>query len=362
MQTKTNLVFSSFAIPLIITVYSFVFQNKLPVSHAIALSEIAMMIMVIGFSTILKYKISLVSALFVNSFVGIALCVVLSYAHFIPFLFLDLRIYLIISFVLTFAFVIVTRKTDEAKLKVGFSLLGISQLIALFQSFPATDIAVLALKLYFYFYVTKSLFSHTHNEIMKDVVEARRIKKEFNDVLRKEVKKHTFSMELSHQKMEKISQTDTLTDTYNRKGIMYLMEYLIDDPKIKVFSILMFDIDKFKNINDTMGHLVGDKCLKTLSIIAKKNLRVGEYLGRYGGDEFILLLPNTDTLIALKVAERIRQCIHKETNNPHFTVSIGVATYPTDGKNIRELFEHADAGLYISKKNGRNLVSQQHGV
>lgn len=358
-QTKTNFVCSAFAIPLIITVYSFVFQKKLPVSHAIALSEIAMMIMLIVLSIVLKYKIRLESALLANSLVGITLCVVLSYIQFFPSLNQGLRTYLIISFVLTSTFVIVTRKTDEAKLTVGFSFLGISQLIPLSQSSPYTDIAALALKIYFYLYVTKFLFSHAHEEIMKEVGEARQIKKDFDDALRKEVKKHIFYMELSQQKMAQISQTDTLTEAYNRKGIMDLMEHLIENPNIKIFSILMFDIDKFKNINDTMGHPVGDKCLKTLSKIVRKNLRDGDYLGRYGGDEFIILLSNTDTVIALNIAERFRQCI-QETENPHFTVSIGIATYPYNGKNNSELLEYADAGLYISKKNGRNRVSRKH--
>ncbi|MDR3540385.1 MAG: GGDEF domain-containing protein [Desulfosporosinus sp.] len=358
VQTKTNFVCSAFAIPLIITVYSFVFQKKLPVGHAIALSEIAMMIMLIGLSIILKYKISVESALFANSLAGIALCVVLSYIQFFPFLFQELRTYLIIVFVLTSFFVIVTRKTDEAKLTVGFSFLGISELIALFQSFPAASVAAFALKLYFYLHITKVLFNNTHEEIMKEVVEARRIQRGFDDALRKEIKKHMFFMELSQERMAKISQTDTLTEAYNRKGIMDQMDRLVDNPKIKLFSLLMFDIDKFKTINDTMGHSVGDKCLKTLSKIARGNLRDGDFLGRYGGDEFIILLPNTDTDTAFRVAERFRQKI-QETENPHITVSIGIATYPNDGKNNRDLLEYADAGLYISKENGRNRVSRK---
>lgn len=359
VQTKINLICSVFAIPLIITVYSFVFQTKLPVSYAIALSEIAMMLMLISLSILLKYKIQLESALFANSLVGIMLCIAILHIKLFPFFIRELRPLLIISMVLTFAFVLVTRKTDEAKLTVGFSFLGISQLIALSQPFPSYDMAALVLRACFFLYVTILLFNHTHEEIMKEVGEARQIQKEFDVALRKEVKKQLFYMELSQQKMAKISQTDTLTEAYNRKGIMELMEQLVDDPNINLFSILMFDIDKFKNINDTLGHQVGDKCLQTLSRIARKNLRDGDCLGRYGGDEFIILLPNTDTIIAYNIAERFRKRI-QETDNPHFTVSVGLATYPDDGKDKSELLEYADAGLYISKKNGRNQVSRKH--
>lgn len=361
LQTKTNLICSAFVIPLIITTYSFVFQKSLPISHAIALSEIAMMIILIGLSIVLKYKIRIGSALFANTLAGIALCIVLANIHLFPFLIQELRTYLIISSVLTFAFVIFTRGTDIAKLTLGFSFLGISQLITLVQLSPAASMAALALKLYFYLHITKFLFNHTHEEITKEVVEARLIKREFDETLRKEVKKHIFYMELSQEKMAIMSQTDTLTEAYNRKGIMDQMNRLVDNPKIKLFSILMFDIDKFKNINDTLGHPVGDKCLKTLSKIAKGNLRDGDLLGRYGGDEFIILLPNTVTEIAFHIAERFRKSI-QETENPHFTVSIGIATYPHDGKNNRDLLEYADAGLYISKENGRNRVSKKQSA
>jgi diguanylate cyclase (GGDEF)-like protein len=166
-------------------------------------------------------------------------------------------------------------------------------------------------------------------------------------------------MELSQEKIQQLSKTDSLTGAYNRKAIIHLMEHMIDNQKIKVFSVLLLDIDEFKSINDTMGHLVGDKCLKSLSIIVKKNLRSGDYMGRYGGDEFIILLPSTDTKVALIVAERFRRCIEEETANPSFTVSIGVATYPADGEKMSALFEYADAGLYISKENGRNRVSKK---
>jgi diguanylate cyclase (GGDEF)-like protein len=349
-----------FVIPLIITVYSFVFQNSFSVSNAIALGEIAMIVMGIVLSTVIKYKIRVKTALFVSTLTGIALCVVLSHIHLFSFLIQELRVYLLlISLVLTLAFKIIVSKTSEAEFSIGFYFLGISQFSAIFHSVPVLNIAAYALKLYFYYFVTKYLFRHIHQEIMKEVKEARRIKKEFNDVLRYEVKKHTLSMELSQEKIQQLSKTDSLTDAYNRKAIIHLLERMIDNQKIKVFSVLLLDIDKFKSINDTMGHLVGDKCLKSLSIIVKRNLRSGDYLGRYGGDEFIILLPNTDTTVALTVAERFRRCIQEETANPSFTVSIGVATYPADGEKMSTLFEYADAGLYISKENGRNRVSKK---
>lgn len=358
VQIKTNLMGSTFLIPLMVTAYGFVFQKNLPITHAIALGEIGMILLLICYAAFLKYHIRVESALFTSLLTGSALCFALSSLQMFPFLYQDLRVYLIVGFVLTSTLVILTRGSDEALFTGSFAFLGISQLVALFESIPMAPVVSLALKAYFYFEVTRFLFNTIHDELMKEVGEARRIQKDFDDEIRKEVKKRVFYMEMSHQKMAKISQTDALTDTYNRKGIMDMMERLVDDRNIKQFSMLIFDIDKFKTINDTLGHPVGDKCLKTLSHIVRACLRDGDSLGRYGGDEFIVLLPNADTETAFLVAERFRQRI-QETDDPHFTVSIGVATYPIDGRKNRELLEHADAGMYLSKEKGRNRVTRK---
>lgn len=358
VQIRTNIVGSIFLIPLMVTAHSYIFQKSLPTTYAIASAEIAMILILIIYSSILKYRLRLESALFFSVLAGISICFALVSTDLFPFLYQDLRIYLIISFVLTFALVILTRGSAESPLTGGFAFLGIGQMIALFETVPLASVVSIALKAYFYFHVTQYLFNTIHDEIMKEVGEARRIQKDFDDELRKEVKKRVFYMEMSQQKMAKISQTDSLTEALNRKGIMDQMERLVDDKSIRQFSMLIFDIDNFKNINDRLGHPVGDKCLKTLSQIARANLRDDDSLGRYGGDEFIILLPNADTETAFRVAERFRMRI-QETEDPHFTVSIGIATYPSDGRNSRELLEYADAGMYISKEKGRNRVSRK---
>lgn len=358
IQLKTNLVGSLFLIPLMVTAHSYIFQRSLPMSHAIAVAEIMMTLILIIYAAFLKYRLRLESALFLNALVGAALCFFLSSLQMFPILYQDLRIYLITSFILSIAVVILTRGTPEAPLTGGFAFLGIAQLVGLFESVPLASVVSLVFKTYFYFHMTQFLFSTIHVEIMKEVGEARRIQKSFDDELRKEVKKHVFYMEMSQQKMARISQTDSLTEAYNRKGIMDQLERLTEDRNVTQFSMLIFDIDKFKNINDTLGHPVGDKCLKILTQIARASLRDDDYLGRYGGDEFIILLPGADAETAFRVAERFRQRI-SETEDPHFTVSIGISTYPLDGRNSRELLEHADAGMYISKEKGRNRASRK---
>lgn len=123
----------------------------------------------------------------------------------------------------------------------------------------------------------------------------------------------------------------------------------------------MFDIDKFKGINDTYGHIIGDKCLKSLALTASTSVRKTDIVGRYGGDEFIIILPQSGPADALKIGEQFRKNIEK-SKNPHFTVSIGVATYPWDGDDMTALIESADKGLYHSKENGRNQISYTGNV
>ena len=125
------------------------------------------------------------------------------------------------------------------------------------------------------------------------------------------------------------------------------------------FSLLMFDIDKFKNINDTYGHITGDKCIKRLSLISKTALRDKDSLGRYGGDEFIIVIPEANLAKAKAIAERLRKKVD-DTEGPHFTISIGISTFPDDGRKSKELIDSADKGLYVSKEKGRNTVSHSY--
>lgn len=358
VQIKSNLLGSVFIIPLTAAGFSFLSQNALPVTLAIAMGEIALTVLLILFISALKCRVRIESALFISLLTALGLCFGLASPYPLSFLGQELRTYLVISFLLTAALVILTRGTSEHAMTKSFPLLGAAQLVMMFEAVPMSAALALFLKGIFYLQITRFMLNTIHDEITKEVADARRLRKDFDDELRKEVKKQVFYMEMSQQKMAKISQTDALTEALNRKGIMDQMERLVEDRSVKEFSMLIFDIDNFKNVNDTLGHPVGDQCLKTLAHIARANLRDGDFLGRYGGDEFIILLPYADTETAYRVAERFRLRI-QETENPHFTVSIGLATYPYDGKSNRELLEYADAGLYISKQKGRNRISRK---
>lgn len=131
----------------------------------------------------------------------------------------------------------------------------------------------------------------------------------------------------------------------------------------KIFSVIFFDIDKFKNINDTYGHLQGDIIIKEIARLLMESIREVDYAARYGGEEFAVILPEIPLLYAAKIAERLRIKIenHKfQTSEKvlNVTISIGVAEYISEYvKYIENIIEAADKALYHSKQSGRNKVS-----
>lgn len=155
------------------------------------------------------------------------------------------------------------------------------------------------------------------------------------------------------------SETDALTGLYNRRYIMERMKEEIERANrySYAFSIIIFDVDCFKQINDNLGHLVGDNVLMKISSELKRQIRKVDIIGRYGGEEFILILPCVDDKSAFKVAEKLRESIHNLVWNDYSittTLSGGIAGYA--GESIDELIKKADYKLYQAKRNGRNRI------
>ena len=162
------------------------------------------------------------------------------------------------------------------------------------------------------------------------------------------------------QQMSEIAHTDALTRIYNRLHFNRILDVEID--KVKryggVFSVIFFDLDRFKQINDTHGHLQGDHILcEVASVISRAN-RSADVFARYGGEEFIILTPSTDQQGAVKHAERLRQDIenHHFTPGLNITCSFGVAEFDTSQDNHESIVKRADQALYLAKENGRNRV------
>jgi len=178
---------------------------------------------------------------------------------------------------------------------------------------------------------------------------------------------HQFALALRrvklYEEIEKIAITDSLTEVHTRRYALERFEEEIRRSKMHKIklSFLMIDVDYFKNFNDNFGHLAGDQILREIGYIIKESIREIDIAGRYGGEEFCIILPDTDRDGAHYAAERIRQTTERDTIRAYdttvkATVSIGIATYPDDGKSLSELIDKADWALYRAKKQGRNRV------
>lgn len=154
---------------------------------------------------------------------------------------------------------------------------------------------------------------------------------------------------------------DKLTGLLNRGGIDKRLEEEISRGKryTNMFSIAMMDIDHFKKVNDTYGHQAGDIILRNVSWSIDNNIRDADYAGRYGGEEFLIVMPYTDKYHSLIAAERIRKALEGtgiKNTGIKITMSGGVSSYPEDGNDYKEIISSADIALYSAKNNGRNRV------
>ena len=168
----------------------------------------------------------------------------------------------------------------------------------------------------------------------------------------------------SAQRLSEEAKTDPLTGLLNRRYMVLILKDVIELSSIteQPFSIALIDIDNFKRINDTYGHLVGDCVLRKLAELLKNNFRKGDYIFRYGGEEFLVVMPSTGLKEALAAVERLRRVVEKHTfvcgcKEIRTTISIGLCSeVPKNPKNVYEYIMCADKKLYEAKKLGRNRV------
>jgi len=171
-------------------------------------------------------------------------------------------------------------------------------------------------------------------------------------------------LEEAQKQLEDQSNRDFLTNLYNRRYFHEVSKDIINVSRRegKQSSLISMDIDKFKNINDTYGHDIGDKVIKALADILKQKTRKSDIAARFGGEEFILLLPMTDIEGAQKIAEKLRINVENtqvitDTQEPiSFTISLGVESVHKDDIEIEDVLKRADKALYIAKESGRNRV------
>lgn len=173
------------------------------------------------------------------------------------------------------------------------------------------------------------------------------------------------SLEKSQEELKLLSSIDHMTKLYNRRYFSNASEYMLELAKRNKseMAVVMLDIDKFKGINDTYGHKIGDEVIINLAIILKKFSRKSDVVCRWGGEEFLILLPETSRAGALKISESLREKVEGFTlftdddTKINFTISIGVSCVDIKKEiNLEMAIHRADEALYEAKKNGRNRV------
>ncbi|MFH0753432.1 MAG: GGDEF domain-containing protein [Candidatus Omnitrophota bacterium] len=167
-----------------------------------------------------------------------------------------------------------------------------------------------------------------------------------------------------YKEVENLAITDGLTRMHTRRYLNERFEEEYERAKLRklCLSILMIDVDYFKKVNDQYGHLTGDMVLREIARIISLQIREIDIAGRYGGEEFCVILPETDKPGALVVAERIRVAVHLQKIKAYdaslqTSISVGVSTFSEDALKMDELLDKADWALYRAKKLGRNRVA-----
>ena len=183
-----------------------------------------------------------------------------------------------------------------------------------------------------------------------------------NDIMLLSAIANNVSMAVQNAKLfentKRLSMIDPLTGVYNRRKATSVIEQELKRSTrfARMFTILFVDLDNFKQFNDENGHIKGDEALREIARILGEGIREIDILARYGGDEFLIILMETSSEQAIQVAERIRESAENYNKPGNITLSIGVATFPTNGQNLKKLIHNADRACYTAKNNGGNRI------
>lgn len=188
-----------------------------------------------------------------------------------------------------------------------------------------------------------------------------------NEVLEQRVRERTLELQEANRKLEELAHTDALTGLANRRQFIAAAEIEIARARRggRPLSVIVCDIDRFKQVNDIHGHLVGDKAICHVAASLVESVRLVDVVGRFGGDEFVILLPGIVLDEAHVVAERLLerlsavQLVLDDGRPVALTLSIGLAALEPTDTHLKDIFQRADAGLYVAKSSGRNRVIVQ---
>ena len=197
------------------------------------------------------------------------------------------------------------------------------------------------------------------NDAYQRIQKAHDFEVRHNEILIREVTLRTAELREAHEKLAKLAMTDTLTGVVNRLGLDQAFKAEMAQAEIdqRPLAVILTDIDLFKSVNDSHGHLVGDMLLQEFTAVLRRGVRATDVLGRWGGEEFLILCPQTDLEQALRLAERLRAAVqaHGFSVVGTKTSSFGVAALRA-GETTDQLMRRTDDALYRAKREGRNRV------
>lgn len=355
---KTRVFGIAFIIPLSMTSASFLVSvyNK---SDAISLFVMAHVLLLIGCTSIMlisKGSDSL-KAFSIIPYVLVGLGFYLSSMSVYPRLFWVIRFLMLVTLVINLVLLINMMFHKEKDQMMGFAglfILSFSTGLMLLSGMVSAE--VLFLMALGYICCAIYVYNNGLGYFFKEYKQSTEALKRMNSSIQTEVIKRVEAIERSNRKLLEKSKTDSMTGLLVKSAVLEKLNIFIERAPRSTISIMMFDIDKFKRINDTLGHQVGDQCILNITNFINTSFRRDDIFGRYGGDEFIILLPDTTPVKAFLIADRFRELIQNKSN-PEITISVGISSYPTDAQAVPALLEAADKALYSSKEKGRNSVT-----
>jgi len=210
--------------------------------------------------------------------------------------------------------------------------------------------------------------THTIQDLTNGFKDSQKVNQELNQSLETRIEQATKDLKLANAHLERVASIDDLTQLANRRRIQQELECIheVSFAENSKYAILLCDLDRFKLVNDNFGHHIGDRVLQVFSKKAPRELREGDMIGRWGGEEFLCILKDTTPEEAFNTGERIRAAINQTLTfdddlNVEMSVSIGVASYPLCGPSLDLMLSNADAALYDAKRAGRNRVVSSSG-